>query len=76
MKLLPARVGCRIYTNGQIRFARQTGKVIAVNDNPEAVTNHYHIYFENDVWGAIQKREIWLARGDFDVIEEESENGE
>lgn len=70
MNMKPVRVGDRIYTKPSTRFARQTGKVIAINDNPLAKTNHYHVRFDNDVRGAIRKREIWLGRGDFEVLDD------
>lgn len=69
MKYDPGRIGDRILCNTQTRFARETGRIIALNDNPEAVVNHYHIYFDREVIGAIGKREIWLGRMDFEIIE-------
>lgn len=62
-------VGDRIVCNNHTRFYQEIGKIIAIGDNPHAVMNHYHIYFDREIFGAIGKREIWLGRGDFEIIE-------
>lgn len=68
-KIVIARVGDRIVCNNRTQFHQESGKIIAIGDNPHARVNHYHIYFDRDIFGAIQKREIWLGRGDFEVVE-------
>ena len=71
MKIREIKVGDRIRCNTATRFARESGEIIAINDNPYAKTNHFHVRFDRDeVRGAIGGKEIWLGLVDFDVIEE------
>jgi len=68
------KVGDRIEVSNVSRFKGQTGKIIAIGDSPTAEINHYHIYFDGDVWGTIGGREIWLGLGDFYVYESVEDN--
>lgn len=63
------QVGDRIEVSTVPRFKGETGKITAIRDSPTAEINHYHIYFDRDVWGAIGGREIWLGLTDFHVYE-------
>lgn len=47
------------------RFRGETGAIVAVGDNPTGEVNHFHIRFDRDVWGCIDRREIWLGFSDF-----------
>lgn len=64
-----AQVGDKILVSIKHRLGGETGKIIAIGDNSEAQFNHYHIWFDNEVFGTIGKKEIWLCRTDFDIVE-------
>jgi len=68
------RVGDKIEVSPPHRFCGEKGSIIAVGDNPSGTVNHFHIYFDRDVWGAINRREIWLGMHDFVVTERAPED--
>jgi hypothetical protein len=68
MRYTEAKVDDRIIVHPSHRLGRNTGKIVAIGDNKHAQYNHYHIEFDGEVFGAIQNKEIWLCRSDFDVL--------
>jgi len=69
MNLKEAKIGDRIKVNiKHWLVAGHTGKIINIGDNPHATIDSYHIYFDEEIFGIIDKRELWLCRADFEVM--------
>jgi hypothetical protein len=62
------KVGDRIEVTSLHRLHGEFGEIIAIGDNPKAEYNHYHIKFDRDIVGIIEKRHLWLGLIDFRVV--------
>ena len=71
--LYAAKVGDRIEIAQYHRLAGETGTVVAIGDNENAVSNIYHIRLDRDARGCINGREVWLGARDFRVYEKSVE---
>ena len=69
------RVGDKIEVDKVHRLRGEKGTIIAIGDSPTAEINHFHIRFDRDVWGTIDRREIWLGLADFIVTERTPQAG-
>lgn len=62
------KVGDRIQVSSLHRLYGEFGTIKAIGDNPQAYFNHYHIEFDREIQGIINKRELWLGIIDFRVL--------
>lgn len=67
------KVGDRIQVNSLHRLYGEFGTITAVGDNPQANFNHYHIRFDREIHGIIDKHELWLGIVDFRVLPSEGQ---
>lgn len=70
------RLGDTIEVSKYHRLRGESGTIVAIEDNPHATYNLFHIRFNRAVRGVINSREIWLSHLDFMVTAKAADNYE